>query len=446
MKVSFHGACREVTGSCHLIEGKGFTFLVDCGMFQGQTDSKNKNLEKFDFDPRKIDFVFLTHAHIDHCGRLPKLFKEGFKGLIYSTKVTRDLSEIILLDSIKIHSQDNKQKPEYKIEDIKNIVRHFKTIDYNLKKEINSAIAIRLRDAGHILGSTIFEIWITEDGQSKKIVFSGDLGNAPAPVVKDPEFIEEADVLFIESTYGGRLHEKKEIGRKTFKKVILETILNKSTLIIPVFALERSQEILYEFNKLVENKIIPRVPIFFDSPLAIRATRIYKKYHNLFDTEAKSLIHSGDDIFDFPNLIFTETRDESLKINTSRPPKIILAGSGMCSGGRIPHHLKRHLENRRDHLLIMSFQAQGTLGRELVSKEKDVLIDDRRFAVNLQITTIDSYSAHADHEQLLNWIKKISNLKKIFIVHGEEEQNRALANSINDIKTIIPEYKTKYIV
>jgi len=444
IKVSFHGACREVTGSCTLLETDNFKFLVDCGMFQGPTDSKNKNTEKFDFDPKSIDFVLLTHAHVDHCGRLPKLFKEGFQGKIYATTATKDLTEIILLDSIKIHRQEEK-KPIYEEKDIEKIVKSFKAFSYYQKIDINPQMSIRMQDAGHILGSSIFEIWLKDEGVEKKIIFSGDLGNPPAPIIKDPDFVKQGDILFIESTYGGRLHESKEEGAQIFKDIILDTIQKKSTLIMPVFAMERSQEVLYQLNELIENKIIPKIPVFFDSPLAIAATRIYRKHQNLYDQETEYLINSGDDIFDFPNLRFTESREASMEINTAHSPKIILASSGMCSGGRIPHHLKHHLDNPRDHVLIMSYQAQGTLGRELVEGARNVIIYDKMVDVRAKITKTGSFSTHADHNQLLNWLGKINGLRKVFIIHGEDLENKKLAGAINqDIQTTIPEYRKKY--
>ncbi len=456
MKVSFYGACREVTGSCTLIETSNSKFLVDCGMFQGPTDSKIKNTEKFSFDPKTVDFLLLTHAHVDHCGRLPKLFKEGFKGKIYSTSATKDLTEIILLDSIKIQRKDlsseasakgGEKKPIYEEKDIEKIIKSFKSFSYYQKIEINENISLRMQDAGHILGSSIFEVWIQDEEKEKKVIFSGDLGNPPAPIIKDPDFIKKGDILFIESTYGGRLHEPKKEGAQIFKDIILDNIKRKATLIMPVFAMERSQEVLYQLNHLVENKIIPKIPVFFDSPLAIAATHIYRKHSNLYDQAAEYLINSGDDIFDFPNLRFTKSRDESMEINTTRGPKIILASSGMCTGGRIPHHLKRNLSNPNSHVLIMSYQAKGTLGRELIEGAKNVIIHDKIIAVNCQITKTGSFSTHADHQQLLNWLEKIKGLKQVFIIHGEDLENEKLAEAINqDIKTIIPEYNETYSI
>jgi len=441
MQISFHGAAQEVTGACTLIQTKQNQFLVDCGLFQGLQSSQNKNKADFNFNAKKINFVLLTHAHIDHCGRLLKLFQQGFSGKIYATEATKDLTQIILLDFVKINQRENKNK-EYTDKNVQKIIQSFFPLKYGEIKKINPEIKIKIRDAGHILGSGIFEVWIKYLDLEKKLVFSGDLGNPPAPIIKDPEFIDEADILFIESTYGGRLHEPKEIGKELLKDSIFKTIQNKSTLILPVFALERSQEILYELNYLVENRIIPQLPIFFDSPLAINATKIYRKYKNLYDKKARGLISSGDDIFDFPNLRFTKTRDQSMKINTSVPPKIILSSSGMCTGGRIPHHLKRYLSNPKNHVLIMSFQAQGTLGRELIEGAKTVIINNQIIDVNCQISQINSYSAHADHNQLLNWLNKIKGLNKVFIMHGESQESRALFHGRQGLITSGLQYRS----
>ncbi|HOF44791.1 MAG TPA: MBL fold metallo-hydrolase, partial [Candidatus Pacearchaeota archaeon] len=299
MKISFNGACKEVTGSCILIETGSTKFLVDCGMFQGK--SYYKNIEDFPFDPEDIDFVLLTHAHLDHCGRLPKIFMEGFRGRIYSTLPTRDLAEIILLDALNVSRIEKKPfvHPLCQEGDIKQLMRFFTCLDYGNKRKINDNIEIRLRDAGHILGSAIFEVWIKEDGITKKLVFSGDLGNMSNPIVKDHEFIDSADLLFIESTYGNRLHESKKMGETILIQEVKNTINKNGVLMIPVFSLERTQEMLYRLNSFFEEQKISGVNVFLDSPLAMKATNIYKQYIDFFDKEAKELIFKGDDIFDF---------------------------------------------------------------------------------------------------------------------------------------------------
>jgi len=358
MKVSFNGACREVTGSCILIESNETKFLVDCGMFQG--NDSNRNLEDFSFDPKEIDFVLLTHAHLDHCGRLPKLFADGFNGRIYSTTPTRDLSEIILLDALKVANIEGRPfcAPFCTEADIYSLTKFFTCLNYGEEKSINESVRIRMRDSGHILGSSIFEVWVKENGQEKKLVFSGDLGNPPAPIVNDPEYISGADAVFVESTYGDKLHEPKEKGIEVLKDTIKATIRKGGVLMIPVFALERTQELLYLLNDFIENKKIPNVSVFLDSPLAIKATGIYKKYADFYDKEAKELISKGDDLFDFEGLEVIKNEAQEGRVDKAMAPKIILAGSGMFEGGKIKSYLKKYLGNPLNTLLIVSFQPK----------------------------------------------------------------------------------------
>ena len=438
MKISFFGACREVTGSCVLIETGETKFLVDCGMFQGR--SYYKNLDDFPFNPEDIDFVLLTHAHLDHCGRLPKIFMDGFRGRIYSTKPTRDLAEIILLDALNIAKIEKKPfvHPLCREEDIRSLIDFFTCLSYGEERDINSNIRIRLRDAGHILGSSIFEVWVREDGVTKKMVFSGDLGNRPNPIVNDPEFIDNSDILFVESTYGNRLHESKEEGEKVLIQKIRETIDKKGILMIPVFALERTQEILYRLNNFFETENIKGVSVFLDSPLASKATQIYKKYPEFYDEEAKDLIKSGDEIFDFNGL--TIIRNNSSKVLESGNPKIILAGSGMFEGGKIGRYLKKYLGNPLANLLIVSFQVDGSIGRKMINGDKVIKIDGKKVDIRADISTIFSFSSHADYAMLLEWTKKMSP-KKTFVVHGEEDASIYFANSIGGI---VPKYNFVY--
>ncbi|KUK98598.1 MAG: Putative exonuclease of the beta-lactamase fold involved in RNA processing [Parcubacteria bacterium 32_520] len=438
MKISFNGACKEVTGSCILIETGSIKFLVDCGMFQGK--SYYKNIEDFPFDPEVIDFVLLTHAHLDHCGRLPKIFMEGFRGRIYSTLPTRDLAEIILLDALNVSRIENKPfvHPLCQESDIKQLMRFFTCLDYGNKRKINDNIEIRLRDAGHILGSAIFEVWIKEDGITKKLVFSGDLGNMSNPIVKDHEFIDSADLLFIESTYGNRLHESKKMGEDILIQEVKDTINKNGVLMIPVFSLERTQEMLYRLNSFFEEQKINGVNIFLDSPLAIKATNIYKQYVDFFDKEAKELIFKGDDIFDFKG--FKMVKGETDEVLNASMPKIILAGSGMFEGGKIGIYLKKYLSNPLATLLIVSFQVDGSLGRKVISGERKIKVDNKEVEINAKISTIFSFSSHSDHRMLFDWAVK-ANPKKIFVVHGEEPASQFLAESINGV---VPDYNTFY--
>jgi len=454
MKISFHGACREITGSCHLVETNKAKFLVDCGLFQGRDFFTKKNFDPFDFDPAEIDFVLLTHAHLDHCGRLPKLYEEGFHGKIFSTSATKDLAEVILLDSARVIAQEAGKinlPPLYSGEDVVKIVGQFETVDYRQERVISPEIKIRARDAGHILGSAIFEIWINDDGREKKIVFSGDLGNPPTPIIKDTEFIDGAEAVVIESTYGGLVHEPSEERIQLLRRTVVESVGRGGVLMIPSFALERTQEVLYELNYLVENKQIPSVPIFVDSPLAIKATAVYKKYTNLYDEESRRLIEAGDNLFNFPGLRYTASIEESKIINGTPPPKVIIAGSGMCTGGRMPHHLLRYLGQPENQLLIISYQAEGSLGRRLFDGEKNVYIEKEKVKVRAKISAIGAYSSHADQPKIINWIKKMDapRPQKFFVVHGEIEKNTALAEGIKenlDTEVIIPGYGQVYEV
>lgn len=451
MKISFNGACREVTGSCILIEFGETKFLVDCGMFQG--NSSNKNLEDFSFNPEEIDFVLLTHAHLDHCGRLPKLFAEGFCGRVYSTAPTRDLAEIILLDALRIAQIEGRPfcAPLFTESDILSLRGFFTCLKYGEEKSINEKVRIRMRDSGHILGSSIFEVWINDQGKEKKLVFSGDLGNPPAPIVNDPEFISGADVVFVESTYGDRLHESKEQGIEILRQTIQETIKKGGVLMIPVFALERTQELLYTLNDFIENGKIGDISVFLDSPLAIKATGIYKQYADFYDKESKELISKGDDLFDFKGLEVIKNDAQAGKVDKTMPPKIILAGSGMFEGGKIKSYLKKYLGNSANTLLIISFQPKESLGYNLLQGEKFIEIDKAKIKVKAETKSIFAFSSHGDRTFLANWIEAINKPfpKKIFIIHGEEESSESFAQSLEKTSKgdlIVPKYKEIYEV
>jgi metallo-beta-lactamase family protein len=452
MKISFHGACREVTGSCVLIETKKTKFLLDCGMFQGEHFASNRNYDDFKFDPKEIDFVLLTHAHIDHCGRIPKLYKHGFRGKVYSTAATKDLANLMLEDSAKIiyrESLEAGKSPFYSENDAREVMGLFHDLPYNEEIRISSDIKIKLKNSGHVLGSCFFEVWVKEGIEEKKFIYVGDLGNSPSPIIRDLEFADGADIVFTESTYAGIKHESREEGINIIKKAVIDCIKNKGTLMIPIFALEKVQEVLYELNTLVENKRIPYVPIYLDSPLAIKTTDVYKNHEYLYDKESIKLIISGDDLFDFPGLQLAFSVEDSKKINNIPSPKVILAGSGMCTGGRIGHHLKFNLGDKNSHVLLVSFQVKGSLGKKLMTGHKSVNIDNLNIPVKAKVSVINSYSAHADNDALMGWIKKIRNPKpkNIFIMHGEEDSNNILAKEISKkarVNPIIPEYDKFY--
>ena len=390
------------------------------------------NQQKFPYSPQEIEAVLITHAHIDHIGRLPRLVKEGFKGKIFATPPTRNFSKAMLFDAEEIQQEVAKtagSQPFYNEQDVSKTLELFEGADYGEKIKLNEEISFCFREAGHILGSAFIEIFT----EGKKIVFSGDLGNPPVPLLKPTEFINEADYVLVESAYGGKIHETKHERRDLLEDAVEDAAARGGTLLIPSFALERTQELLYELNLLVENHRIPQIPVFIDSPLAIELTEIYKKYPEYFNQEATYLIKSGDDLFKFPGLKITKTVEESKQINEISPPKIILAGSGMSTGGRILHHEKRYLADPKNTLLIVCYQVPGTLGRKILDGAKTVRIHQEEIPVNLQVKTIGGYSAHADQEGLYFWIKQMKDtLKKVFVVQGEEEPALALVQKIKD--------------
>ncbi|MFA5358923.1 MAG: MBL fold metallo-hydrolase [Patescibacteria group bacterium] len=448
MKISFYGACGEVTGSCYLVQTEQSRFLVDCGMFQGGKFAEDKNFEPFGFDPKSIDFVVLTHVHMDHIGRLPRLYKEGFRGKIYSTEPTADFARIMLLDSARVIFEEalaNNALPLYLDKYVNELMKQFVALSYRKQENISADIKITMRDAGHILGSAIVEIVVADKAGDKKIVFSGDLGNPPAPLVEDTEFISGADYVVMESTYGGIIHEPAEMRIKMLHNAVVESVGKGGVLMIPAFALERTQEVLYEMNYLVENKKVPPVSMFVDSPLAISATDIYKKYVAMYDKESRALIEAGDDLFNFRGLVYTKTREESKKINQILAPKIILAGSGMCTGGRIVYHLQRYLGSPQNHLLIIGYQVEGSLGRKLLDGAKVVEIGTEKIEVKAKVSAIGAYSSHADQPKLLHWVKMMSapKPKKVFVVHGEEKRRSMLVDGLRQklgIDAVMPRY------
>ncbi len=452
MKITFQGATREVTGSCILVETENEKFLVDCGMFQGE-DAYEKNSKPFGFDPKSIDFVLLTHAHVDHCGRLPRLVANGFKGKIFCTPPTAELANLMMLDSAKIFLNEqnrNATEPLYYDYDVANTKKLFSLISYGKEAIVMGGIKVVAHDAGHILGSCIFEVNINDRGVVKKIVFSGDLGNSPSVILKDTETIKGADVVFIESTYGNSVHEPRIQGKNKLKNIIKEIILEGKNLVIPIFALERVQEILYDLNDMVEREEIPFVPFFLDSPLAIKTMESYRKYaKDYFNKHANALISAGDDIFAFKGLKFTPNIKQSFSIKKVRPPKVVLAGGGMISGGRIRGYIEEYVKGSNNHVLLVSFQAEGTLGRELLDGKKEIKIGKNKVFVRAKISNILSFSSHADEPKLLNWAEAIVDPKpkQFFVIHGEEETSINLAEAINKktgVVSIVPELNKEY--
>ncbi len=454
IKLSFHGACQEVTGSCHLVETDSVKFLVDCGIFQGGDFYASRNWDEFAFDPKEIDFVILTHAHMDHAGRLPKLYKDGFRGKVYCVEPTKDFAYLMLYDSARIAQKEAKSQNRpapYSRQNVRDLINLFVPLKYDRQIKINSKLRFKLRDAGHILGSAIAEVWIKDGSQEKKLVFSGDLGNSPVPLLKDTSVIDGADYVVMEATYGGRIHEPAELRLRMLKEAIIQSVGQKGVLMIPSFALERTQEVLYELNYLIENRLVPDTRVFLDSPLAIRATKIYQDYLHYFDKESQKLMQAGDDIFQFPGLEFTSSSRQSKRINGIQPPKVIIAGSGMCVGGRIPFHLKLYLNDPNNQLLFIGYQVDGSLGRKLFDGAKQVKILGEQVRVKAKIDAIGAYSAHADQPKLLHWVKMMTRPKpkQVFVVHGEEEPALMIKDGLKQklgIEGVIPEYGQKYTV
>jgi len=432
-----------VTGSNYLLESGKTKILIDCGLHQGSNYCEAHNFEPFPYEPKEIDAVFITHAHIDHIGRLPKLLKDGFRGKIYSTPPTKDFAELLLLDSEHILREEAERKnlpPLYAASDVVGLMKYWQKVPYHQKIQLQD-LEIEFYDAGHVLGSAS----ILVSGEGKRIVFSGDLGNAPAPLIKPTECITDVDYALVESVYGGRVHEQAEARKEILENLIEENVRNGGVLMIPAFALERTQELLFELNEIVENGRIPKIPIFIDSPLAIKLTAVYQKYSadpNYFNEEAIQLIKGGDQIFNFPGLRMTLATEQSKEINNVPPPKVIIAGSGMSQGGRILHHEFRYLSDPKSTILFIGYQAEGSLGRQILNGAKTVRIFGEKIPVLCQTKAIGGYSAHADQPQLMKWVEAMRNrVKKVFVVQGEEDQAVAFAQKIKDelaVETAVP--------
>ncbi len=465
MKITFYGAAKTVTGSCHMVEAGSKKFLVDCGMFQGRLTDQMLNYEDFPFNINEIDFVILTHAHIDHSGRIPKLYKAGFKGVIYASTATVDLCSIMLADSGHIQEKEiewvNKKRiragkapsdPMYTAQDGIDSMELFNGIEYEQEIVIDENIKFVMHDAGHMLGSSIIDIDVTENGRTEKIVFSGDLGNVNMPIIKDPTYIKGVDHLILETTYGDREHGQMEDQSGKFIQILLDTIERGGNVIIPSFAVGRTQEILYEINKYAAMKgisdRIKKIPVYVDSPLAVNATKIFECNPEYYDDDALRYLLKGDNPLEFENLHFITTSDESKALNDDPTPKVIISASGMCEVGRIKHHLKHNLFRPECTVLFVGFQAEGTLGKKILSGEKLVKIFGEEIAVNAEVKYLDAFSGHADKNGLLTWIEKMEKKpKNIFLVHGEFSAQQAFKNTVFDrfkIPCIIPSYEESY--
>jgi len=435
LKLTFAGGAGSVTGANFLVEGDGTKFLVDCGLSQGSKLADDKNWEKFIYDPSSVEYLFITHAHIDHIGRIPKLVYDGFVGTIYSTIPTKDITELMLEDTAKILSHNDNEEIQkiYSPEILKKTFSNWKVVDYHQDIKIGSMI-FRFRDSGHVLGSAILEVIYN----NKKIAFTGDLGNSPSPLLRDTEELVNVDYLIMESVYGDRNHIAREERRVRLEATIENNFKSGGTLIIPTFSLERSQELLFEIDQLVENERVPLMPIFFDSPLGIRLTAVYQKYSNYFNDFARKLVGAGEDIFNFPGLKYTLLTEESKDILHTVSPKIIIAGSGMSNGGRILHHEAHYLPDAKNTILLTGYQAVGTLGRLIADGAKEVYINGRNIPVRARVVFIDGYSGHKDSNALIDFVAKTADsLKKVYVVMGEPRSSLFLVQRLRDYLGLI---------
>ncbi len=448
--VTFMTGVGSVTGANFLFETGNLTCLVDCGLIQGDKSAMTENRKDFGYDPASIDLLFITHAHLDHVGRIPKLVKEGFNGLIYSTPQTKELAELILDDALGLTTHEAMEQglaPLYTKEDVVRAFELWRTIPYHTKTEFKD-FSLSIKDAGHILGSGMFEFSLGQGKDERKIVFTGDVGNSPSPLICDTESIEGAHYVITESVYGDRNHEPKEERTAKLIEVITDTHKRGGTLVIPAFSLERTQVILYEINNLVENNLIPAMPIFVDSPLAIKITTVYESNTQLFNKDAKAQIARGDDLFNFPRLAYTESREESASIDHAKGPKIIIAGSGMSVGGRVRHHEELYLPHPQNTVLLVGYQTLGSVGRYLLEGAKIVKIGETEVPVRARIDSIMGYSSHKDSDHMVEFIGTAqSTAKTVFVVMGEPKASTFLAQRINNevgVKAVYPERGVKY--
>lgn len=426
MRLSFHGGAREVTGACYLLETGRTKILVDCGLFQGCEECADLNFKGFKFDPRKVDAVFVTHAHLDHIGRLPKLVREGFSGKIYSTAPTMELARLILEDALVVAKRQDRKL--YAEADLKKTFSLWEDAPYGRRLEAG-VLETEFKNAGHILGSAMVEV----RGENKRFLFSGDLGNTPSVLISPPDILRDIEYLVIESTYGNRKHEDEKERILLLERAVEDVAARKGVLMIPVFATERTQDILFLLNEMLLFKRIPEMPVFVDSPLAIRATEVFERHPLEYKNGIKELFREHPHLFKFKRLRLTESVEESKAINDVPPPKVILAGSGMMQGGRILHHLRRYLPDPNSILLIVGYQAAGSLGRRLIDKERAVKIFDEDVTVQAEVRKINGFSAHADNPQLFDFVDRNRDaLKRVFVVQGEEAQALHLMQEIKD--------------
>jgi metallo-beta-lactamase family protein len=441
-KIGFFGAVDSVTGNNFYFEAQGKRIMIDCGLYQGAQYADGRNREAFQVDPGTIDVLLVTHAHIDHIGRIPKFVKEGFRGRIISTLPTKKLADIMLHDTVNILAHEaiaDGVEPIYEERDVYEAMKLWETAEYYESFPLGEHLSCAMHDAGHMLGSAMMRLKLGQD----EMVFTGDLGNSPAPLLRDTDSIAGATYLLMEAVYGDRNHENREERKDQLRKAIVESIGKNGTLLIPAFSIERTQELLFELNEMVEHHKIPSVKIFIDSPLAIKATQVYRDSDRYFKKEVQHIIRGGDDVFRFPNLHFTETRAESMGIWDYDGPKVIMAGSGMMNGGRIMHHFKRYASDPRTAILLSGYQAVGTIGRKVQEGDRVVRVGDSEIEVKASIATLHGYSGHKDMDNLVEFVRDgVPTLKKVFVAIGEPKSTLFLSQRLRDylgVDAVVPE-------
>lgn len=448
-KLTFYGATDGVTGSCYLIETDDSTILLECGLFQGSREEEKANKKPFPFEIHKIDALVLSHAHLDHSGRIPKLVADGYNGPLYMTYATEELLDILHKDAASLQERDveweNKRRrrsgkkeiePLYSMEDVESTLKLIEGVPYGRRQEVAKGIVVCFRDAGHILGSAIVELFITENGIEKKLVFSGDLGNSCAALLRDPENIENADILLIESTYGDRDHRPLDATLAEFENIITESSKSGGNILIPSFAVGRTQEIIFYLGRLYQQGKLKQQAVYLDSPMAIATTEVYHRFQNVFNLEDSASIRHGKtgSLHSYlPILRYSRSTDESMALNKIESGAIIIAGSGMCNGGRIRHHLKHNLWRQKAHVVFVGYQAQGTPGRSLVDGAKTFRVAGEEIAVKASIHTLGGFSAHASQTQLLDWVSHFNKPQpKLFLIHGEAESKAVLKEKLTE--------------
>jgi metallo-beta-lactamase family protein len=445
MEIEFLGAAQTVTGSMHLIHVNGRKILLDCGMFQGRRDESNDRNRNFPFYPKSIDAVILSHAHIDHSGNLPNLVKQGFAGKIYCTPATRDLCGIMLADSAHIQEKDaeyfNKQanrrkeptiEPLYRLTDAMAAIDRFKAVPYKKEFNVFDNITVQFIDAGHILGSSSIRLTIKENGLTKTLGYSGDIGRWGMPIIRDPEFMGDVESLITESTYGGVMHDPPENMESSLLADLNRTINRKGKVIVPAFSIGRTQDLMYSLHKLFDQGRLPRIPIYVDSPLASNATEIYKKHPECYDEEARQILSGHTNPFGFAGVQYIQSAEESKRLNTKKESCMIISASGMCEAGRILHHLANNIENPKNTIMMIGYCAEHTLGKKLIDQAVEVKIFGEIYQRKAEVVVHNSFSAHADHSELLKYINRFDkqSLKNIFVVHGEPERSTQLAEAL----------------